>query len=73
MIQFLYSDMAVWLFITAVLFTLVGWFFGTKNQMQKIIELTIDSLIKDGYLKTKGTGKDMKVLKWREWNHDKTD
>lgn len=66
------NEMTLWLLGTALIFTAVGWFFGKKGQMQKIVELTIDSLIKDGYLKTRGTGKDIEILKWREWDDDKT-
>lgn len=67
------NEMTLWLLGTAVVFTALGWFFGKKGQMQKIIELTIDSLIEDGYLKTRGSGENMEILKWREWNNDKAD
>ena len=73
MLDLLLNDINAWLFLTAVLFTVVGWVFGKKSQMHEIIELTIDNLIKQGYLKTRGTGKNTEILKWREWNNDKTD
>ena len=59
--------MEFWLFITAVLFTLVGqnW---SKENCSVTIATTIDSLIADGYLKTEGTGKDMQILKWNANN-----
>lgn len=61
-----------WLFGTAVLFTIVGWAMGRKSVVHTVVASTIDKLIKDGYLKTQGTGKNMEILKWREWNRDKT-
>ena len=73
MTDLLLNDTTPWLLLTAVLFTAVGWFYGKKGQMKEVVEATIDSLIADGYLKTRGTGKDMEVLKWREWDNDKTD
>lgn len=59
------------IFITAVVFTVVGWFMATTHNVKNTIEATIDSLIKAGYLKTRGTGEDIEILKWREWNNDK--
>jgi len=67
------NDTTPWLLLTAVLFTAVGWVYGKKSHVNEIVASTIDSLIEDGYLKTRGTGKDMEVLKWREWDNDKTD
>lgn len=64
-------EMYLWLFGTAVLFTVVGGYMGARTKVENIIAATIDSLIEEGYLKTRGTGKDMEILKWREWN-DKT-
>jgi len=56
----------LWLFVTAVIFTVVGWFWGKRTSAEPIIAVTIDKLIDDGYLKTRGTGKDMQILKWDE-------
>jgi len=72
MLDLLLNDTTPWLLLTAVLFTAVGWVYGKKGQMKEVVASTIDTLIEDGYLKTEGTGKDMKVLKWRDWNNDKT-
>lgn len=62
----------IWIFITAVIFTIVGYGMG-KNSTRALVELaistTIDSLIREGYLKTRGVGKDMEILKI---NHDQT-
>lgn len=69
--MFLNADTAI-IFITAVIFTLVGYMWGMKHNIAMTVGSTIDSLIADGYLKTRGLGKDMEILKWREWN-DKTD
>jgi hypothetical protein len=40
----------IWLLVTAITFTAVGWSMGTKSEQVYIIESTIDSLIEDGYL-----------------------
>lgn len=66
-------EMYGWLFVTAVIFTVVGYSMG-KQSVKGLVELaigaTIDSLIREGYLKTKGVGKNMEILKA---NHDKAD
>ena len=66
------NEMTVWIFGTAVLFTAVGYVWGMRAQLKNSIAAIIDSLIDDGYLKTRGTGKDIEILKWREWERDKT-
>lgn len=63
------NEQTLMLFIVAVIFTAVGWFFGIKSNVKNIVAATIDSLIDDGYLKTKGTGSNMEILKWREWEN----
>jgi hypothetical protein len=62
-----YNEMVLWLFGTAVLFTVFGWYIGKKSQIVETVTATVDSLIKDGYLKTQVRGKDTEILKWREW------
>jgi len=73
MIQQFLTEQTAMFFVIAVVFTGVGYIWGLRNQMKNIIAATIDSLIDDGYLKTRGTGENMEILKWREWNNDKTD
>jgi len=73
MIEQFLNEQTVMFFVIAVIFTAVGYLWGLRNQMKNIIAATIDSLIDDGYLKTRGTGENMEILKWREWNNDKTD
>ena len=66
--EILFNSQTVMLFIVAVVFTAVGWFWSKRNHVEMVVASTIDSLIADGYLKTRGTGKDMEILKWQEWN-----
>jgi hypothetical protein len=66
-------EMYIWLFGTAVIFTVVGMYMGSRTKTENIIASTIDSLILEGYLKTRGVGKDMEILKWREWDNGKAD
>ena len=56
-----------WLFGTAVVFTAVGRYMSFREHVTLITESTIDQLIKDGYLKTRGVGRDMEILKHTEW------
>lgn len=55
------------IFGTAVVFTLFGYSVGRKKANYNLIEdavaATIDSLAKDGYLKTVGSGDSMIILK----------
>ena len=60
----------LWLLFTAVIFTGVGYYWGIKDKVRTISEAVIDSLIAEQYLKTRGVGRDMEILKWTEWNDD---
>jgi len=66
------NETTLWFLGIAVVFTVVGYFWGSQTRTKDIVSVTIDSLINEGYLKTRGTGKDMVILKWREWKNDKT-
>ncbi len=59
----------LWLFFTAVIFTTVGFFWGASVKTEKAAAYVIDTLIKEGYLRTRGSGKDTKILKY--WEEDK--
>jgi len=61
----------IWLLVTAVIFTGYGWWLGVKSNVKNISEAVIDSLIEQKYLKTRGHGKDMEILKYTEWCKDK--
>ena len=67
------NSQSLMIFVVAVIFTAVGWAWGKRNTVEIVVASTIDSLISDGYLKTQGEGKDMVILKWQDWNNDKTD
>ena len=60
----------LWLLGTAVVFTLVGRYMGFKDHVSAITEATIDSLIEEKYLKTRGHGENMEILKHTEWCDD---
>lgn len=59
----------LWLLGTAIVFTWVGMFLS-KWKAVSGAELVIDSLIEQGFLKTKGHGPDMEIIKWRDWCND---
>ena len=67
MMEIFYNETVWWLFGTAVLFTFVGRYMSFKDNVEVITEATIDSLIDQGYLKTRGVGRDMEILKHTEW------
>jgi len=60
----------LWLLFTAVIFTAYGWYMGVKNKVEKVSEAVIDTLIDKQYLKTRGTGENMEILKHTEWRDD---
>jgi hypothetical protein len=38
-----------------------------RSSVDQIVGATIDTLIEDGYLKTRGTGNNLVILKHTEW------
>lgn len=59
----LYNDMTFWLLGTAIVFTLFGRYTAIRNNVKTVVESTIDSLIEQGYIKTKGKGDNIEILK----------
>ena len=59
----------LWLFLTAIIFTMIGFFWGASVKTDKAAAYVIDTLIKEGYIRTRGSGDDMKILKY--WEDDK--
>lgn len=55
----------LWLLATAVLFTFVGFWFG-RGETKTIIADTIDSLIREGYLRSRLVNGEIEVLKLDE-------
>jgi len=59
--------LADWMYwVTAIVFTSVGFFIGIESGKKVIVALTIEQLIKDGYIKTRGLGKDKEIVKYDE-------
>ena len=61
-------EISLWLFITAVVFTFVGKQMTLRSTIEEISSAVLDKLIEDGYIKTKGSGKNMEILKY--WEHN---
>lgn len=61
--QILYNEMTYWLLGTALVFTYVGRWMAYKDHLMDIVESTIDRLVEDGYIKTKGEGEKLELLK----------
>jgi hypothetical protein len=66
-VELLNDPMTLWLFVTAVVFTLVGRYLFFRDHIHTVTAAVIDSLIKDGYLKTRGVGRNQEILKHTEW------
>ena len=60
-----------WLFFAYAVGTAFGWYMGVKSNVKDVAEAIIDSLIEQKYLKTRGTGRNMEILKYTEWKDDK--
>ena len=55
--------MTYWLLGTAIVFTMLGRHMAVREDVGNIIGSTINSLIEQGYLKTKGEGDNVEILK----------
>ena len=56
----------LFLFVKAVMFTGLGYWVGRQKSIEGVAESMIDKLIDDGYLKTKGSGDELELLKYWE-------
>ena len=63
----IFNEITYWLLGTALVFTFVGFYFARQDSIN-VVEGTIDSLINQGYLRTRGEGKNLEVLKY--WDED---
>mgnify|MGYP005998701949 FL=1 len=61
--QIFTNEMTYWLLGTALVFTYVGRWMAYKEHLMDIVESTIDRLVEDGYIKTKGEGEKLELLK----------
>jgi len=64
------NEITYWLFGTAIIFTFVGRFMAFHSKLEDVIAATIDSLIDEGYIKTKGEGKTLELVKHRDWEKE---
>jgi hypothetical protein len=56
-----------WLFLAYVIGTAYGYFLGKTSSIKNVAEVTIDSLIANGYLKTRrGANGELEILKHNE-------
>ena len=45
------------------MFTALGYYTGQKSAVTEVAEAVVDSLIEQGYIKTRGQGDDLELLK----------
>ena len=67
--EFFTSDFT-WLFFAYAVGTAFGWYMGFKGHVKNVSEAIIDRLIEQKYLKTRGYGDNMEILKHTEWQDD---
>ena len=68
--QIIYNEMTYWLLFTAVVFTYVGRLITFRIHLEDVITATIESLIDDGYSRTKGEGDKLELLKHWEYKDE---
>lgn len=61
-----------WIFFGYAVGTVFGCYLGFKSQVKNTTESVIDSLIEQKYLKTRGYGDNMEILKHTEWCDDQS-
>ena len=66
-----FSENVGWLLFAYVVGSAIGWYLGKKSNAMILAEDVIDSLIEQGFLKTRGHGENMQILKHTEWCDDK--
>jgi hypothetical protein len=62
------QEVFIWLFVCYASGTYIGWKFASKQTFEHHIEIILDKMIEDGYIKTKGTGENLELLK--HWEKD---
>ena len=60
-----------WLLLAYTLGTGIGWYFASKASTKNLAEDIIDRLIEHKFLKTKGYGDELEIIKHTEWCDDK--
>jgi hypothetical protein len=57
--------METWMYwITAVVFTGLGYYLSIARAREQMVRITIENLIANNYLKTKGFGDNQEIVKW---------
>lgn len=56
--------MELWMYwITAIVFTIVGYCMSIEHSRKLMVKLTIENLIEQGYVRTRGFGDDQELVK----------
>lgn len=60
-----------WFFIVAIVFTVLGYYFGLNGNIDRITNAIIDNLIRDGYLRHRILDDgEVELLKWNYIGQD---
>lgn len=60
------SEFILWMLFAYTAGTAIGYYFGKNGNIKDALEMFLDRLIADGYIKTRGTGDDIELLKYWE-------
>jgi hypothetical protein len=66
-----FTQDTTWLFLAYTLGTGIGWYLSKISDTKKVVADMIDSLIEQNFLKTKGHGDNVEIIKHTEWCDDK--
>jgi hypothetical protein len=56
----------LWLLLAYVMGTGFGWYASKTKDIKYALEMLLDKLVKEGYIKTRGQGADLQLLKYWE-------
>lgn len=57
------GETILWLLLAYTAGTVIGWHFGRSGNIKGLLEDFLDRLIQDGYVRTRGTGDNVELLK----------
>jgi hypothetical protein len=56
----------LWLLVAYIVGTGFGWYISKASAVTQALEMMLDKLVKEGYVKTRGQGEKTEILKYWE-------